>query len=380
MIPYGRQNINDEDIAAVVATLRSDWLTQGPAVPEFEKAIALYCGARYAVAVNSATSALHIAYLALGLSHGKRLWTTPNTFVATANAALMCGAQVDFVDIDPDTQNLSVLRLEEKLALANRDNCLPDIVVPVHFSGRACYMAAIHALSKQYGFAIVEDASHAIGGEYLSGRIGNGAYADCTVFSFHPVKLITTGEGGMVLTQRNDLWEKLIRLRSHGITRDPLLMVKPQEGEWYYEQLELGWNYRMPDILAALGKSQLARLDQFVECRRTLAERYNRSFEYSDLITPFLDKKSAWHLYVVQLPVDVDRRRVFEQLRVQSIGVNVHYIPVHLQPYYATLGFRCGQFPEAERYYRRALSLPLYPGLTNMQQDFVVDALAGCLT
>ncbi|MBV8659860.1 MAG: UDP-4-amino-4,6-dideoxy-N-acetyl-beta-L-altrosamine transaminase [Burkholderiales bacterium] len=377
MIPYGRQDIDPQDVAAVVETLTSDWLTQGPAVPAFEKALADYCGAAEAVAATSATSALHLVYLALGLGPGKRLWTTPNTFVATTNAALLCGASVDFVDIDPATYNLSVSALREKLAVADRKGLLPDVVTPVHFSGQPCDMREIRQLADRYGFKVVEDASHAVGADYLGAKVGRNVFADATVFSFHPVKLITTGEGGMVLTQDATLAHAMRLLRSHGITRDTALMQRQDEGAWYHEQLELGLNYRMTDIQAALGLSQLRRLDDFVAKRRALAARYDSLLASTDCICPeqASDGQSAWHLYVVQLPDGVSRRTVFDGMRASGIGVNVHYIPVYTQPYYQRLGFPQGYCPESERYYARALTLPLFPNLSTDQQGFVVQAL-----
>lgn len=379
-IPYGRQDVRPEDIAAVAEVLRSDWLTQGPAVPRFEAAVANACGARYAVAANSATSALHVACAALGLGPGDRLWTSPITFVASANCGRYCGAEVDFVDIDPKTYNLSAPALAQKLEQAEREGRLPKIVVPVHFAGQACDMRLIHALSQRYGFRIVEDASHAIGSRYLGEPVGNGRYSDITVFSFHPVKIITTAEGGMALTQDEGLAARMQRLRSHGITRDTALLGRSDEGAWYYEQVELGWNYRMTDVQAALGESQLSRLAAYVERRHEIAQRYDRLLSGLPVVTPWqsFDAHSALHLYPVQVAA-TERRRVFDRLRAADIGVNVHYIPVHLQPDYRRLGFEPGQFPEAELYYGRALSLPIYATLTDEQQDRVVEELAEAL-
>ncbi len=380
MIPYGRQDISEEDIQSVVEVLRSDWLTQGPAVERFEQEVARYCGAKYAVAVSSATAALHIACLAAGLKSGDALWTSPNTFVASANCGLYCGAHPDFVDIDPRTYNLSVDALEEKLARAEKQGRLPGVVIPVHFAGQSCDMDAIAELGKRYGFAVIEDASHAIGGRYRDTKVGSCAFSDMTVFSFHPVKIITTGEGGMVLTNRQDLYEKLVRLRSHGITRDPVFMEGESDGPWYYQQIELGFNYRITDIQAGLGASQMRRLDQFVERRRNLAERYDSLLAGLPLTLPWQhpDAYSSFHLYVVRLRLDLigkTHRQVFEELRQHGIGANLHYIPVHTQPYYQKMGFRKGDFPEAERYYGEAISLPLYPGLTGNEQDYVVLTL-----
>lgn len=381
MIPYGRQEIGDDDVEAVATVLRSEWLTQGPAVPRFERAVASRCGAAHAVAVNSATSALHLACLALGLGQGDLLWTTPLTFVASANCARYCGAEVDFVDIDPSTCNMSVAALAEKLARAAVAGRLPKIVVPVHFAGRPCDMAAIHALGQRYGFRIVEDASHAIGASYRGEPVGNCRYSDITVFSFHPVKIITTGEGGMALTNDAALAETMALLRSHGITRDPARMDHEPDGPWYYQQIALGFNYRMTDIQAALGLSQLQRLDAFVARRRELAERYQQHLTDLPLTLPgeTPEERSAWHLYVIRLRREQIRRthrEVFAALRAAGIGVNLHYIPVHTQPYYRQLGFRPGDFPEAERYYAEAISLPMYAALGDDQQDEVISAVA----
>ena len=381
MIPYGRQDITPEDIAAVEAVLRSDFLTQGPAVPGFEQALAAYCGAARGVAMNSATSALHVACLALGLGPGDRLWTSPNTFVASANCGLYCGAEVDFVDTDPATYNMSVAALEAKLAAAAAENRLPRVVIPVHFAGQSCEMRAIHALGQQYGFRIIEDASHAVGATYLGEPVGNCRYSDITIFSFHPVKIITTAEGGMAMTNDPALAERMERLRSHGITRDPAAMAWDSEGPWYYQQVELGYNYRITDLQAALGHSQLARLDDYVARRHAIAARYDAALAGLPLTTPWQhpDSRSALHLYPIRLHDASRRREVFEALRAAGIGVNVHYIPVHTQPHYHRLGFRPGDFPEAERYYAGAISLPMFPTLTPAQQDEVVAALAEVL-
>jgi len=380
MIPYGRQDVNQDDIDAVVEVLRSDFLTQGPVVPKFEKAVSDYCGVRHAVAVNSATSALHIACLALGVGKGDIVWTTPITFVASANCALYCGATVDFVDIDPLTYNLSVERLAEKLSQAEKVGNLPKVVIPVHLCGQPCDMAGIHALSKQYGFKIIEDASHAIGGKYKNEPIGNCRYSDITVFSFHPVKIITTGEGGMALTNDSMMASKMVRLRSHGITRDAAEMTHAPDGPWYYQQIELGYNYRMTDMQAALGLSQMNRLDELVSKRHTLAARYCELLKDFPVVVPWqhLDGYSGLHLYVIRLKlkdITTTHREVFERLRMNGIGVNLHYIPVYRQPYYARLGFKPGNFPEAESYYTEAISLPMYPSLTEEQQVEVVRRL-----
>lgn len=385
MIPYGRQDVTEEDIQAVVDVLRSDFLTQGPVVPRFEESVARYCGATHAVAANSATSALHMACLALGLEAGDTLWTTPITFVASANCAIYCGARVDFVDIDPITGNLSPERLEEKLIRAEHLGCLPKILVAVHLSGQPCDMIAIHRLAQRYSFHIIEDASHAIGASYMDEPIGNCRYSDITVFSFHPVKVITTGEGGMAVTNSYELATRMGLLRSHGITRDPTLMVGEPEGPWYYQQIVLGFNYRMTDIQAALGVSQMQRLADFVARREELAGQYDAALKDLPIVRPWQNPvgRSAWHLYTVRLPdgkTQHSRRWVFDAFRTAGIGVNVHYIPVHLQPYYKSIGFREGMFPEAERYYSEAISLPIFPRLSNEQQARVIEELKKVLS
>jgi UDP-4-amino-4,6-dideoxy-N-acetyl-beta-L-altrosamine transaminase len=380
MIHYGRQDITQDDIDAVVAVLKSVNLTQGPAIAQFEQSVASHTGARHAVAVSNATAALHISCLALDLGPGDRLWTTPNTFVASANCALYCGAQVDFVDIDPHTYNLCPQKLEEKLIQAQKTNKLPKIVVPVHLTGQPCDMAAIHALGQKYGFKIIEDASHAIGGRYKGEPIGNGRYSDITVFSFHPVKIITTGEGGMALTNSGELATRLGLLRSHGITRDPALMTEPMQGPWYYQQVALGFNYRMTDMQAALGASQMTRLVDYVKRRHDIALRYNEHLADLPLTLPWQhhDSHSAYHLYVVRLQLDrikATHRQVFEALRAKDIMVNLHYIPVHTQPHYQKMGFRTGDFPEAEQYYREAISIPMHVNLTDEELQFVSNCL-----
>lgn len=379
-IPYGRQDISQADIDAVVNVLRSDWITQGPAIERFEQAVATYCHVGYAVAVSSATAALHLACLALELGEGEQLWTSPNTFVSSANCGHYCRATVDFVDIDPQTYNLSPAALARKLAEAESQGELPKVVVPVHLAGQSCEMAKIAALAKHYCFQVIEDASHAIGAQYQGKPVGCCEFSDLAVFSFHPVKIITTGEGGMVLTNREDLYERLVRLRSHGITRNPALMTEATHGPWYYQQLELGLNYRITDLQAALGVSQMQRLDQFLERRRQLATRYDQLLADLPLMLPWQhpDTRSSWHLYVVRLRLEKSEkthRQVFETLRQAGIGVNLHYIPVHTQPYYQQIGFRWGDFPEAEQYYREAISLPLYFGLTEACQDRVIQTL-----
>ncbi|TYQ27186.1 UDP-4-amino-4,6-dideoxy-N-acetyl-beta-L-altrosamine transaminase [Pseudanabaena sp. UWO311] len=379
-IPYGRQDIDASDIQSVIEVLQSDWLTQGSATSRFEHAVAEYCGAKYAIAVSNATAALHIACLAIGLGKQDYLWTSPNTFVASANCGLYCGAKVDFVDINSQTYNLSVDELEQKLVRAAQLGCLPKVLVPVHFAGQSCEMEKIAILSQQYGFKVIEDASHAIGGKYRNKAIGSCEFSDLAVFSFHPVKIITTGEGGMVLTNREDLYEKLSRLRSHGITRNPDLMQGEVHGGWYYQQLELGFNYRMTDIQAALGVSQIQRLDKFVTRRRFLAQRYNHLLQDLPITLPYqhFDTESSWHLYVIRLNLDKISKthcQVFEQLRQAGIGVNLHYIPVHTHPYYQNLGFCHGDFQKSEMYYKSAISIPLYYGLTETDQDRVVASL-----
>ncbi len=385
MIPYGRQDINQQDINAVVEVLKSDFLTQGPQVPAFEQAIIDACDAKYAVAVNSATSALHIACLALGLGNDDWLWTTPNTFVASANCALYCGAKVDFVDIDPRTYNLCAKQLEKKLIAAQKVGKLPKIVIPVHFSGQSCDMQAIHELAKKYGFSIIEDASHAIGGKYKGEPIGNSRYSDITVFSFHPVKIVTTAEGGMAVTNNAKLAEQLDLLRSHGITRDEELMTKAADGPWYYQQIELGYNYRMTELQAALGLSQMQRLEEFVIKRHELASRYDNLLHDLPIILPWQhpDSYSARHLYVIRLQleqINITHLDVFNALRAAGIQANLHYIPVHMQPYYQKMGFASGQFPEAEKYYKEAISIPLFSAMTEGQQDTVCSTLKTILS
>jgi UDP-4-amino-4,6-dideoxy-N-acetyl-beta-L-altrosamine transaminase len=380
MIPYGRQSISDADIQAVVDVLRSDFLTQGPVVPRFERGIASYCGAAYGVAANSATSALHIACLALGVSPGDRVWTSPITFVASANCALYCGAEVDFVDIDPLTYNLCPQQLRSKLERARAANRLPKVVIPVHFSGLPCDMAAIHALSLEFGFRILEDASHAIGASYQQHKVGSCQFSDITVFSFHPVKIITTAEGGLATTQSAELAQSMQEFRSHGITRETARLHQADSGPWYYEQQQLGFNYRMTEMQAALGVSQLDSLDDWIDRRHQLADTYDQALSAMPLVLPRRDAqaRSGLHLYVVQVDQRLttqDRRQVFDALRGMGIGVNVHYIPVHLQPYYTALGFQPGQFPAAEAYYRQCISLPMYVGLTDAMQQTVVGAL-----
>lgn len=379
-IPYGKQDITEEDIASVISVLRSDYLTQGPKVPEFENLLARYCGATNAVAVNSATSALHIACLALGLGNDDILWTSPISFVASANCGLYCGATIDFVDIDSNSYNMSVEALEQKLVKAQIAGTLPKIVIPVHFAGQSCDMRKIHSLAHTYGFKIIEDASHAIGGRYQNLPIGNCKYSDITVFSFHPVKIITTAEGGAALTNNVDLAEKMKLLRSHGVTREMNDFQHPSDGPWYYEQIALGFNYRMTDLQAALGISQMGRVDEFIVRRHKLANRYNKLLEGMPLTTPIqmTDVFSAFHLYVIRLKLNLLNKShldVFESLRRLGIGVNLHYIPIYKQPFYEEIGFDLEEYPNANAYYQEAISLPLYSSMTFHEQDKVVDAL-----
>ncbi len=384
MIPYGKQDINQQDIDSVVDVLKSDFLTQGPQVPAFEQALIEHTGASYALAVNSATSALHIACLALGLGEGDWLWTSPITFVASANCGLYCGAKVDFVDIDPSTYNMCPRRLEEKLIKAKAEGKLPKVVVPVHLCGQPCDMAAIAKLAKVYNFKVIEDASHAIGGKYQGLPIGNCEYSDITVFSFHPVKIVTTAEGGAVMTNQKALSDKMTLLRSHGITRDPEQMEGESHGGWYYQQIDLGFNYRMTELQAALGVSQMQRLEDFVAARHHLANRYNRLLQSLPVVLPYQleNTYSGLHLYVIRLRLDklsLTHKEVFDALRGKGIGVNLHYIPVHTQPYYEKMGFREGDFPESERYYREAISLPMFHTMSTDQQDEVVRVLSEVL-
>jgi UDP-4-amino-4,6-dideoxy-N-acetyl-beta-L-altrosamine transaminase len=380
MIPYGRQSISKEDIDAVVAVLKSDFLTQGPCTPTFEQAIANYCQVRHVMAVNSATSALHIACLALGVGPGDCVWTTPITFVASANCALYCGAKVDFVDIDPHSYNMSVEKLREKLVFSRANGSLPKVVIPVHLSGNPCDMASIHELAKEFGFKVIEDASHAIGGKYQNEPIGNCRFSDITVFSFHPVKIITTAEGGAACTNDADLANKMALLRSHGITRDEAQMTGPSDGPWYYQQIALGFNYRMTELQSALGLSQMTRLDRFVTKRHEIADRYDLMLANLPLQTPKRNESgySGMHLYIIRLQLHLMSKthaQVFDALRQAGIGVNLHYIPVVSQPYFQKMGFNIKDFPESKKYYAEAISLPMYPDLTNAQQDEVCALL-----
>jgi UDP-4-amino-4,6-dideoxy-N-acetyl-beta-L-altrosamine transaminase len=380
MIPYGRQDISESDIEAVIDVLRSDFLTQGPVVPAFEKAVLEYCHAKFSIAVNSATSALHIACMALGVGKSDIVWTSPVSFVASSNCALYCGASVDFVDIDPLTYNMSVDALSEKLQKAEKVGMLPKVVIPVHLCGQSCQMKEIHELSIKYGFKIVEDASHAIGGKYMGEPIGNCKYSDITVFSFHPVKIITTGEGGMCVTNDSQIALWLNRFRSHGIVRHPSEMTKLPDGPWYYEQIELGYNYRMTDIQAALGLSQMKRLTEFVEARHKIADYYNDKLTEEWMIKPWQhpDTYSALHLYVIRIKEGnsiVGHLQMFEKLRSAGILVNLHYIPIYRQPYYQRLGFSVKNFPNAESYYKEAISIPMYSSLSTEQQDFIIERI-----
>ena len=384
MIPYGKQDITQADIDAVVDVLKSDFLTQGPQVPAFESRLINATGANYALAVNSATSALHIACLALGLGEGDSLWTTPITFVASANCGLYCGAKVDFVDIDPATYNLCPKALEEKLIIAKDLGTLPKVLVAVHLCGQPCDMKAIHALSIEYGFKVIEDASHAIGGSYLEQPVGSCEYSDITVFSFHPVKIVTTAEGGAALTNSKALADKMALYRSHGITRDEALMENTSHGGWYYEQIDLGFNYRMTELQAALGVSQMLRLSEFVAARHKLAERYNKKLSSLPIILPYQlpNTYSGLHLFVIRLnleEISKTHKQVFDELRENGIGVNLHYIPVHLQPYYQKIGFKQDDFPHAEAYYSDAISIPMFHGMTFEQQDEVISKLTQIL-
>jgi len=384
MIPYGKQEITQQDIDSVVSVLKSDFLTQGPQVPAFENALTDFTGAKHALAVNSATSALHIACLALGLGKGDILWTTPITFVASANCGLYCGAEVDFVDIDAATYNLCPIKLEEKLVAAKEIDKLPKVLVAVHLCGQPCDMQAISKLAKAYNFTVIEDASHAIGGSYLNSTIGACQYSDITVFSFHPVKIVTTAEGGAALTNDAKLAEKMSLFRSHGITRDPALMVGESDGGWYYQQIELGYNYRMTELQAALGVSQMTRLSEFVAERHIRADRYNKELEGLPLTLPYqlTETYSGLHLYVIRLQLDKitkTHKQVFDELRANGIGVNLHYIPVHIQPYYQNMGYKIGDFPVAESYYQEAISLPMFHLMTLEQQGEVISVVSKIL-
>jgi len=382
-IPYGRQNITVKDIEAVVQVLKSDYLTQGPKIPLFERAVCDNVDAKYAVATNSATSALHISCLSIGVGPGDYVWTSPLSFAASANCALLTGASVDFVDIDPLTRNICPNLLEEKLKDAFAKKKLPKALIAVHFSGEPCDLRAIQELSIKFGFSVIEDASHAIGAKYETSKVGSCAYSDVTVFSFHPVKIITTAEGGVATTNKSDLAKKMRLLRSHGITRDPSLMTTEPDGDWYYEQIELGFNYRLTDLQAALGLSQIQSLEDVIDRRNQIAQTYDKAFKYLPIITPFRDSKnvSAMHLYTIQLKPDAksSRREVFDHLKMNDVGVNVHYIPIHLHPFYRKLGFKVGDFPNAENFYQNAITLPLFPQLQVADQELIIEKLSEVL-
>lgn len=379
MIPYGRQSISQDDIKAVVETLSSDFITQGPVLDQFEKAVANYCNAREAVAVTNATSALHLSCLALNIGPEDTVWTSPNSFVASANCALYCGARVDFVDIDPLTQNMSAVALRSKLEFAERENTLPKALIPVHFAGRSCDMRAIAKLANRYNIRVIEDASHALGARYRQRPVGCCDYSDITIFSLHPVKIITSGEGGLAVSNNTEVANRIRLLRNHGITRDSSLFDCESPGGWYYQQVELGYNYRMTELQAALGLSQLRRLDQFVARRRQLATNYHRLLADLPLRRPPPSNESSWHLYAI-VTESHRRRAIYDAMLNEGVGVNVHYIPIHTQPYFRRLGFMMGDYPNAEAYYASALTLPLYPDLTDEQQQSVVDSLRISLT
>jgi len=380
MIPYGRQSINQSDIDSVIDVLKSDYLTQGPVVPAFEQAMANYCHAEHAIAVCNATAALHLACLVLNVGSGDIVWTSPNTFVASANCAIYCGAKIDFVDIDSQTYNLSIDNLKEKLHKAEQTGRLPKVIIPVHFAGQSCQMKEIKELSNKYGFSIIEDASHAIGGEYLGEKIGSCKYSDITIFSFHPVKIMTTGEGGIALTNNNKLAEKIALLRNAGITKNPELMTEVSHGSWYYQQIDLGYNYRMTDLQAALGLSQLSRLDQFIKIRREIAKNYSSNLNTLPILVPVQhsDTRSSWHLFVLRLKLNEiknSKKHIFNSLRELGIGVQTHYIPVHTQPFYKKLGFNIGDFPQSERYYQEAITIPLFFDMTDNEIEYIVKTL-----
>ncbi|WP_404390793.1 UDP-4-amino-4,6-dideoxy-N-acetyl-beta-L-altrosamine transaminase [Pseudoalteromonas phenolica] len=381
MIPYGRQNISDADINAVIETLRSDFLTQGPQVPNFENKIAQYCEAKFAVATSNATASLHLACLALGVGKGDIVWTSPISFVASSNCALYCGAEVDFVDVEINTGLMSVTALENKLKQAAEENRLPKVVIPVHLTGQSCDMARISKLAETFNFKVIEDASHAIGSAYKASPVGSCKYSDICVFSFHPVKIITTGEGGIATTNNNEIAQKLRQLRSHGVVRDPSALSSEEEGAWYYEQRELGFNYRLTDLQAALGASQLTRLDEFVSKRNLLASRYHELL--SELpVSPIEiqeDNYSSYHLFIIRLENRSIRRKTFDTLKSHGVGVNVHYIPIYWQPFYREKGFSKGYCPNAESFYNSIITLPLFPDLTVQEQDQVVKLLRNCL-
>lgn len=382
MIPYGRQSIAEADIAAVIDVLHSDFLTQGPCVPQFENELCNLTGAKHAVAVNSATSALHIACIALGVKPGDMVWTSPITFVASANCALYCGASIDFVDIDPQTWTMSPIALAEKIATYQREGrSLPKVIIPVHLSGQSADMESIRTITAPYGIRIIEDASHAIGSSTQTGPVGNCALSDITVFSFHPVKIITTGEGGAALTNDGETARRMNLLRSHGITRNPDEMLQNVDGAWYYEQITLGFNYRMTDVAAALGISQCGRLENFIQKRNAIAERY-QSLLNNNLISfqrVSAGNLSARHLFIIRVP-EARHQFVFNELRNAKIGVNLHYIPVYRQPYFRAIGFNVADYPESEKYYHEAISIPIFPDLTDTQQDYICASIHEALS
>ena len=380
MIPYGKQSISKSDIEAVKKVLKSDFITQGPKVPEFEKIVKNFVGSKYAFAMNSATSSLHIACLAIGLKKGDFLWTSSNSFVASANCGIYCGAKIDFVDIDPNSYNMDMKLLKEKLEIAKKNKKLPKVVIPVHMAGQSCDMKTMRALSKQYGFKIIEDASHGIGSKYNDKYVGGCQYSDITVFSFHPVKIITTGEGGVATTNNRALAKKIDILRTHGITKNKKDMINPSHGPWYFEQLELGFNYRMTDIHASLGINQMKSLKKFVTKRNSLARNYNNLLKALPLSTPEQSENtlSSFHLYIVRIDLKKlknKKNKIFNLLRKKGIGVNVHYIPIHYHPFYQNLKFKKGYLPETEKYYEEALSLPIYPDLSFKDQKYIVNSL-----
>ncbi len=381
MIPYGRQNISDEDIDAIITTLKSDFLTQGPKVPAFEHAFCKYTGAKHAVATNSATSALHIACMALGVGQDDIVWTSPISFVASANCALYCGATVDFIDIDLNTGNIDINQLANMLIDAEKNSCLPKVIIPVHLAGQSCDMKAINQLCQPYGIHIIEDASHAVGAEYQGKKVGSCQYSDISIFSFHPVKIITSAEGGLALTNNQQVAEKMARLRSHGITRDEDLMTGDSDGSWYYQQIELGYNYRMTDLQAALGLSQLNNLDKFVASRNSKAEFYQQHLSTMPLnmLKVYDNNLSSYHLFIIQIHDQQQHKQIFDALRAAKIGVNLHYIPIPSQPYYQSLNIEFTPTPMAEKYYRSALSIPLYPDLTEQDQLYIIDTLRSLL-
>jgi len=380
-IPYGKQLIDKDDINSVIEVLKSDWITQGPKVEEFENSISRYCNSKYAVAVNSATSALHIACRALELKSGDILWTSPNSFVASANCGLYCDSIIDFVDIDPLTYNMSIDKLEKKLINAESSNSLPKVIIPVHFAGQSCDMQRLHSLSKKYNFKILEDASHALGASYKDYKVGSCKYSDITVFSFHPVKIITTGEGGVATTNSSILQKRMTLFRSHGITKENI-RSSSDVGAWSYEQIDLGYNYRLSDINAALGCSQIKKIDEFVKKRNSIAQKYNIEFNKLSIGLPTIESfnYSSWHLYPITLESSHIRKYIYEELRKRNINTNIHYIPIHTQPYFRKLGFKVGDFPESEKYYSKTLSLPIFPALPNSHQSYVIDTIKDLLS